>query len=118
MQDPRNRGRRDSGVTVRHVIRDQAGAIIAVYADPQRGTHPLSIDDPELLAFATGGDSETQLRAYLANSDADLLRIVEDLINVLIDQNVVLLTDFPEYAQKKLLRRQSVRDKLQSTPRR
>ena len=52
--------------------------------------------------------------AYLANSEADLLRIVEDLINVLIDQNLILLTDFPEGAQRKLMRRQGIRQKLQT----
>jgi hypothetical protein len=33
---------------------------------------------------------------------------------VLIDRNVVQLTDFPRGAQKKLLRRATIRDKLQS----
>ena len=99
---------------MRHVLRDENGEILAVYADPQPGTEPLPIDDPELLAFASGADSEQAMRAYLANSDDELLRIVEDLITVLIDQNVILLTDFPSGAQRKLLRRQSIREKLQT----
>ena len=32
---------------------------------------------------------------------------------VLVDRNIVLLTDFPEAAQQKLLQRNSVRRKLQ-----
>jgi len=40
------------------------------------------------------------MRAYLAASDSALLRVVEDLIGVLIDRNLVLLTDFPEGAQR------------------
>lgn len=54
------------------------------------------------------------MRALLANSDEDLIRILEDLISVLIDQNIVLLTDFPKGAQRKLLRRQGIRQKLQA----
>jgi hypothetical protein len=33
---------------------------------------------------------------------------------VLIDQNLILLTDFPGRAQRKLMRRQSIRQKLQT----
>jgi hypothetical protein len=96
------------------VVRDENDEILAIYAEPQPGTEPIPIDDPELLAFASGADSEQAMRSYLANSDDDLLRIVEELITVLIDQNVVLLTDFPAGAQRKLLRRQSIREKLQT----
>jgi hypothetical protein len=42
-----------------------------------------------------------------------LLRIIEDVVNVMIENNLVLLTDFPEGAQVKLMRRQSIREKLQ-----
>jgi len=96
------------------VVRDENDEILAIYAEPQPGTEPIPIDDPELLAFASGADSEQAMRSYLANSDDDLLRIVEELITVLIDQNVVLLTDFPAGAQRKLLRPQSIREKLQT----
>ena len=70
--------------------------------------------DPELIAFVTGGKSSDALRAHLQDSDTDLLRILEDLINVLIDNNVMLLTDFPPMAQRKLMQRQAIRDKLRS----
>ena len=99
---------------MRYVMRDESRSVVAVFAHPQPGADPIADDDPELLAFVTGGQSESAMRAYLANSDAELLRIVEDLINVLIDQNLVLLTDFPEGAQRKLMRRQAIRSKLQS----
>jgi hypothetical protein len=55
------------------------------------------------------------LRQNLLDSDADLLRILEDLIKVLEDNNVILLTDFPEAVQHKLMNRQKVRDKLRGS---
>ncbi|MSP21023.1 MAG: hypothetical protein EXQ93_05805 [Alphaproteobacteria bacterium] len=67
-----------------------------------------------MLAFVTGMGSEEALRQHRANSENDLLRILEDLISVLIDNNVILLTDFPAGAQRKLMQRQSIRDKLRS----
>ena len=100
---------------MRYVARDGAGNILAVYTEPQPGAEDaLPIDSPELLSFVLGQDAEMALRAYMASTDSDLLRIIEDLINVLIDRNVVMLSDFPTGAQKKLLRRANIRDKLQS----
>ncbi len=99
---------------MRYVIRDDEGVITAVFAESQSGAEALPTQDPELVAFLVGGDSEMALRSHLASTDSELLRIVEDLVNVLIDQNVILLTDFPEPAQSKLLHRQSIRRKLLS----
>lgn len=100
---------------MRYVARDEAGNILAVYTEPQLGAdEALPVDSPELLSFVLGQDAEMALRAYMASTDSDLLRIIEDLINVLIDRNVVMLSDFPTGAQKKLLRRATIRDKLQS----
>ena len=100
---------------MRYVARDESGSILAVYGEPQPGAdEALPVDSPELLSFVLGQDAEMALRAYMASTDADLLRIIEDLINVLIDRNVVMLSDFPIGAQKKLLRRATIRNKLQS----
>lgn len=41
----------------------------------------LAQDDPELGSFVVGGDTETALRAHLARSDADMIRIIEDSPN-------------------------------------
>ena len=99
---------------MRYVNRDETGGIIAVFAEPQyNGEELIAMHDPELLAFVAGNDSEATLRSDLAGTDADLLRIVEDLVNVLIDRNLILLTDFPEGARAKLLKRQAIREKLQ-----
>ena len=101
---------------MRFVERDGAGNIVAIYAVAHEGaTEVIAPEDPELLGFVTEGSTEDAMRTYLATSDSDLLRILEDLINVLIDNNVMLLTDFPPPpAQSKLMRRQAVRSKLQT----
>lgn len=103
---------------MRYVARDKEGSIVAIFDRP----HPaapemMNEDDPELVAFVTGGKTDEALRSYLQESEGDLLRILEDLINVLIENNLVLLTDFPDHAQRKLMRRQGIRQKLQSAPR-
>ena len=89
---------------MRYVSRDENGNINRVVAEPESGAdEAIYKEDPELLAFMTEGGGEPALRSYLAANDAELLKIVEDLVNVLIEKNVILLTDFPEAAQRKLM---------------
>lgn len=48
----------------------------------------------------------------LANSDAAVARIAEDLIDILITRGVIQFTDFPQAAQAKLLQRRHTRESL------
>lgn len=56
--------------------------------------------------------STSASRAQLARTDADLARITEDLIDILIARGVVQFTDFPPEAQAKLLQRRQTRAAL------
>ncbi|HET9643452.1 MAG TPA: hypothetical protein VFP68_08875 [Burkholderiaceae bacterium] len=44
--------------------------------------------------------------------DADFVRVLEDVIDVLIIKNVINITDLPPRAQAKLLLRKSFREKI------
>ena len=48
----------------------------------------------------------------LSQSDASLVRVLEDLIDVLINRGVIQFTDLPEEAQAKLLERRETRANL------
>ncbi len=48
----------------------------------------------------------------LADSDAGLARITEDLIEILITRGLIQFTDFPPAAQAKLLERRQTRAML------
>lgn len=45
----------------------------------------------------------------LADSDAGLARVTEDLIDILLARGLIQFTDFPPAAQAKLLQRQQTR---------
>ncbi|QDQ29274.1 hypothetical protein FNU76_10600 [Chitinimonas arctica] len=47
-----------------------------------------------------------------SDADADFVRVIEDVIDALIHNNVIKLTDLPPAAQKKLLLRKGIRNKL------
>lgn len=53
-------------------------------------------------------------QSYLKDSDLDLIRVSEDLIDLLITNNLIMFTDLPSAAQKKLTQRTSARTKMNS----
>tara|TARA_R110001592_G_scaffold9288_1_gene49516 strand:- start:7947 stop:8174 length:228 start_codon:yes stop_codon:yes gene_type:complete len=61
----------------------------------------------------TNNDAKAQIINALAQSDAELARVTEDLITVLVKKGVILFTDLPEPVQAKLLDREALRDKLE-----
>jgi hypothetical protein len=48
----------------------------------------------------------------LEQSDLQMARVMEDVINLLIDKSVIRFTDLPVAAQQKLLSRREVRDQV------
>jgi len=101
---------RDRVVAMRYVIRDEAGAIVSVHREAVPGALPVDDNYPEVQAFLEG-DEDAQAFAGL---DADLVRVLEDLIDALIDRNLLRITDLPAEAQQKLFARKHFRNRAQS----
>ncbi len=90
--------------------RDESGKIVALRGEASAlATEVLSSSNPEVLDFLRDSGSSEMSKAFLSSSDADLVRVVEDLIELLIDKNLILITEFPAAAQQKLLIRKSAR---------
>jgi hypothetical protein len=93
-----------------YVIRDDNGQIIAVHAiQGEQATERLQADDAELREFIAATSDSTNLQNVLLASDLELVRVLEDLIAVLIDKRIIMLTDLPQAAQRKLARRYELR---------
>ncbi|MBI5335627.1 MAG: hypothetical protein HZB72_13770 [Burkholderiales bacterium] len=97
-----------------YVLRNADGLVASLHRDLPPGIAPeqaeqLPADHPEVLAFL-GTRAEQQRFASL---DAELVRVLEDLIDVLIVRNVIRITDLPPEAQQKLCDRKEFRDRLQ-----
>ncbi len=95
------------------VARDPEGRITALHADSSGGAREeLAADDPDLLAFVGSHVRLAEIRSELEASDLELIRVIEDLIAVLIDNGVIKLTDLPSAAQRKLTQRAELRAQL------
>ena len=69
----------------------------------------VSADDAEVDAFVYDVSSQAQA---LSKTDIGLARVLEDLIDVLINRGLLQFTDLPEAAQAKLLERRQTRAHL------
>ena len=95
-----------------YVDRDDVGNIRALSAQPNASAPEfLPVDHPDISAFLNGATA-SDMRQMLELTDLDMVRITEDLIDVLISKNVINFTDLPAQAQGKLLARKSLRRSL------
>ncbi len=96
-----------------YVLRDGDGQIVAVHAiQSEQAQERVPADDPGLREFIAASGDSADLQSVLIASDLELVRVLEDLIAVLIDKRIIMLTDLPEAAQRKLARRYELRSQL------
>jgi len=92
-----------------YVKRDEQGRIIAVNLEPGDDLMEVPSGSPELLEFMRRMGLEQNT---LEQSDMRLVRVLEDLIDLLIARDVIRFTDLPLPAQEKLMERRSMRQSL------
>ena len=91
------------------IIRDDNGKIAGVFNQPVEGGEEIADDDDELIEFVRATTPAAEIDGQWVSSDLGLARVMEDLIDILIERNVINFTDFPDGAQKKLLERRGFR---------
>ena len=92
------------------VKRDAAGDITAVSARPAGGCREeVTADDPALASFLATLQAG---RNALADTDQDFVRVLEDVIDLLVERGVFSMQDLPEDARSKILRRKALRKRL------
>lgn len=105
-----------------YIARGKSGAIIAVFKQENEcAREHVRPEDRELQAFlgqkmladkarerATG---RSKLHQALRQSDADLVRVLDDLITVLLNKGMIVFTDLPADARQKLMNRRRLRDR-------
>ena len=70
------------------VHKDGEGKIQAVYEEFLEGTEEVQPDDPALAEFITRNIPSANMEDEWVQSDLALSRVVEDLVDVLIEKNL------------------------------
>lgn len=100
-----------------YVSRDDAGRITGVFEHPEIGaSEEVAGDDSALMQFLEerGMSTPDSIRQLLTESDMKMVRLVDDLVDLLIDKGIIKFTDLPQAAGEKYLQRQAARKQLQS----
>ena len=90
-----------------YIQRNSTGKIIGISDQAESGSdEALDLANPEIQAYLE------LARSQLSSSDTETIRVIEDLVDLLIEKKLILLTDLPEAAQQKLSGRQRIRGDL------
>ena len=90
-----------------YIGRNQLGEIVATSeTKTQVCSEFIETDTPEFFSYLlkVGGVNLETLK-----SDLDLVRVIEDLVDVLVAKSVISINDLPPAVQRKLLSRKSIR---------
>ena len=88
------------------IKRDEQGNIVAVSAIAATDYVEVTADEAvELTHFLSSLDDDNELN----QADLPFIRVLEDLMDVLMEKQVFLFTELPVEAQAKILKRQSLR---------
>lgn len=104
-----------------YVQRNAEGQLTRVEAEAyDESTESLPADHPDLqtwfaskvMAMNHKQLQQTGQLKQLKQSDLDMIRVLDDLIQVLTDKGVIRITDLPAAAQDKLMGRSQAREAL------
>jgi hypothetical protein len=96
------------------VKRDAQGRVSSVHREQETPElHYLPASHPDVAVFlGPSQEAVPEGRGELLRSDLEMIRVYEDLTDILINKRIVVLTDFPPAAQEKLMRRKRLRSSL------
>ena len=95
-----------------YVQRDAQGQLVRVEAAAYaEATETMAADHHEIKAWYANEVVETSLK-QLKQSDLEMIRVLDDLIQVLTSKGVIRVTDLPPAAQAKLMDRTQAREAL------
>ncbi|MBW8192069.1 hypothetical protein K0504_13585 [Neiella marina] len=95
------------------VSRNTSGDITAIAREAsEQFPEAIAGDSPELVAFLQRQGDGADMLSLLQDSDTPLIRVLEDLVQLLVKKNLIQFTELPEPAQLKLLDRKQIRTRL------
>ena len=111
----------------RYYVIDEENKIKGSFSRPQQSIETVAIEENDVnqYQFAKYIDGQIvedtqekenfeneKLKNDLALTDNGMIRVIEDLINTLIDKNIIAINDLPVEAKDKINNRKALRDKI------
>ncbi len=103
-------------VDMPYVIRDESGLVSGIYLRSHSNAMEfLPSDHPDIVLFF-GGVLPEGIKNHtlmdLTHSDIEFIRVIEDVIDVLINKKLITFTDLPHKVREKIINRHDTRGRL------
>ena len=89
-----------------YIIRNSQGQIVGL---AEVGTEHLPPNHPDVLAFLFSGPMG-EASAALLSADISLIRVIEDIVDVLLSKGLINRNELPQAAMEKLASRGGLRN--------
>jgi hypothetical protein len=88
--------------------KDEFRKILAVYEELIEGSEEVASGDPALVGIITKNIPSANISDEWVQSDWVSSRVVENLVNVLIEKNLIMFMGLPNGAKQKLMDRRGL----------
>lgn len=95
-----------------YIKRDKNNEIIDLQFSDRPDYSISSLFDPDVKDFIEKTQNAELIKKILRTMDLEMVRVIEDLVDILVDRRLILFTDLPEPVQNKLLFKRSIRENL------
>ena len=93
-----------------YVRRNKEGRVTHLLDSPSDDNNEwLELEHNDVVAFLQQSANAKALKNTLHTSDAEMARVLEDVIDILMEKQVFVFTELPEAVQDKLNRRKKLR---------
>ncbi|MFW5443692.1 MAG: hypothetical protein ACKE51_05220 [Methylococcaceae bacterium] len=98
-----------------YISRNEKGEIIEIHDSPVSNNDQwLEANHPDILTYLSGVEKTDQAMKALTNTDVEMVRVVEDVIDLLMKKQIFIFTELPEAVQTKLNARKQLREDMNS----
>ena len=92
-----------------YATRNTDGKITGITDTPSADAEAIDQNHQDVKEFFSFHDDDFTPDSFFDESDIAIARILDDLVDLLVRKNVIMFTELPSEAQKKLLSRRLVR---------
>jgi len=94
-----------------YIVRNPQGEIADIEFSPGANREEISLYDDELKRFISQSpESEAMVQRVLNRLDMDMVRVIEDVVDMLLKRELIRFTDLPEAVQNKLMFKKNIRN--------
>ena len=93
-----------------YIKRDESNNITEINLEPTENFIKGSFFDEDVKTFIN--ENNEMVKDIILELDLGMARVIEDLINTLIEKQILLFTDLPDAVQNKLNFKRMLRDQL------